>query len=67
MKGAAGGYIVAEQTTVNRPIGKERNVAAPAPHFTRAQIKQSTDTDDDSDHILQEEIIEGYQNSLIEC
>ena len=67
MKGDSGGYIVAEQTTVNRPLSKGRNIAIPAPHFTRTEIKQYTDNDDDSDHIIQKEISEGFQLSLLKC
>jgi len=60
------GYVLATQTTVNRPLGEGRNVTAPVPHFTRAQIKQYKDTDDDSDHIIQDEIVEGYHLSLFD-
>jgi len=60
------GYVLATQTTVNRPLGEGRNLVAPAPHFTRAEIKQFRDTDDDSDHIIQEEIIEGYHLKMLD-
>merc|ERR1712080_539217 len=61
------GYVLATQTTVNRPLGEGRNVALPEPHFTRAEIKQFVDTDDDSDHIIQEEILEGYHLKMLDA
>merc|ERR1712080_437728 len=63
---SGGGYVLATQTTVNRPLGEGRNVTAPEPHFTRADIKQYKDTDDDSDHIIQDEIAETYHLSLLD-
>jgi len=63
---SGGGYVLATQTTVNRPLGEGRNVTAPEPHFTRAEIKQYKDTDDDSDHIIQDEIAETYHLSLLD-
>ena len=63
---AGGGYVIATQTTVNRPLGKGRSVPVPAPHFTRAELKQYRDTDDDSDHIIQDEILEAYHLSLLD-
>jgi len=63
---AGSGYVIATQTTVNRPLGEGRTLAAPAPHFVRAEHKQFRDTDDDSDHIIQDEIQEAYHLSLMD-
>lgn len=63
---AGSGYVIATQTTVNRPLGEGRNVAAPSPHFCRSEVRQFRDIDDDSDHIIQDEIIEGHHLSLFE-
>jgi len=58
-------YLLATQTTVNRPLGKKRNISLPPPHFTRSEIKQSKDTDN-SDHVVQDELIEGFHLSLMD-
>ena len=55
---------MATQTTVNKPLGKDRNIPAVAPHFIRAEVKQAKDTGDNRDHIVQDEIVEGYQVAL---
>jgi len=60
------GYVLATQTTVNRPLGEGRNVAAPEPYMSRADIKQFKDIDDDSDHIIQDEVVEAYHLKLLE-
>jgi len=61
------GYMIATQTTVNRPLGEGRNVPVPAPHFARSEIKQFRDTDDNSDHIIQDEISQAFHLSLFDC
>jgi len=66
LKEAGGEYIVATQTTINRPISKGKNVTVPLPHFTRTEIKQSRHSGDDSDHVIQEEVTQGYQQSLLD-
>merc|ERR1712168_282269 len=58
------GFLVATQTTVNRPLGENRTVAIPAPYFTRSHVMQFKDTDDDSDHIISDEVLEAYHLSL---
>ena len=60
------GFVIATQTTVNRPLGEGRILQAPAPHFVRSELKQFRDTDDDSDHIIQDEILEAYHLSLMD-
>jgi len=60
------GYAIATQTTVNRPLGEGRNITVPSPYFTRTEVKQFRDTDDDSDHIIQDEVAEGYHLSLFD-
>jgi len=60
------GYAIATMTTVNRALGEGRNVAVPDPHFVRCEIKQFRDTDDDSDHIIQEEILQAHHISLFD-
>lgn len=54
------GYAVATVTEVNRPLGEGRVVATPAPHFVRSHMMQFRDTDDDSDHIIQEERVDAH-------
>jgi len=61
----SGGYYGSALTTINRPL-RESNVARAEPHYQRTQFKQTRDTDDDSDHVIQQEILEAYQCSLIE-
>lgn len=58
-------YIIATQTTVNRPLGEGRKIPVPAPHFIRSEIKQFRDIDDDSDHIVQDIAMEAYRLSLL--
>jgi len=61
----SGGYYGSALTTINRPL-RESNVARAEPHYQRTQFKQFKDTDDDSDHVIQQEILEAYQCSLYE-
>jgi len=58
------GFLVATQTTVNRPLGENRVVSIPAPYLTRSHVMQFKDTDDDSDHIISDEVLEAYHLSL---
>jgi len=60
------GYVIATQTTVNRPLGEDRMIAIPNPHFVRDEIVQRKDVDDDTDHIIQEEIVQAYHMSLFD-
>lgn len=60
------GYAIATQTTVNRPLGGGRNVVQPEPYYMRADCRQYRDTDDDSDHIIHEEILEAHHLQLLE-
>jgi len=66
LRGESGGFLIATQTTVNRPLGDERIIPKPVHHFTRCELRQSKDVDDDSDHIIQNETIEGYDFALID-
>jgi len=61
----SGGFYASSLTTINRPL-VESNVARPEPHYQRTQFKQTRDTDDDGDHVIQQEVLEAYQCSLIE-
>jgi len=54
------GHLIAEQITVHRPLGNGKNVEVPGPHFTRAQQKQMTDPDDERDHVVQHEVLQGH-------
>lgn len=60
------GYAIATQTTVNRPLGENRNTAIPSPHFLQSEIKQFRDADEDGDHIIQEELIKSFHLSMFE-
>lgn len=67
--GGGGGFLIATQTTVNRPLlgdVEARTVPQPVHHFTRCELRQSKDVDDDTDHIIQHETIEGYDFALID-
>jgi hypothetical protein len=66
LKNAPDQYVIATQTTVNRPLGEGRKVDVPEPHFARVEMKQFKDIDDDSDHIIQDEIQEAYHLSLMD-
>lgn len=60
------GFVVATVTSVNRPLGEDRNIKAPAPHFTKVHYMQFVDTDDTSDHIIQEEKSEAHYVHLFD-
>merc|ERR1719354_1494839 len=61
----SGGFYGSALTTINRPL-RESNVARAEPHYQSTQFKQFKDTDDDDDHVIQQEVLEAYQCSLYE-
>ena len=64
LKGPTNEFIVAEQMTVNRPLGTDRVVRQPRYHLIRSESKQSTDVDEDSDHVIQEEMAQAFDLKL---
>jgi len=64
----SGEYYAADLVTVNLPL-KDSSVPRPGPHYQRTQFKQfkDSDTNDDSDHVIQQEVLEAYQCSLIDA
>jgi len=59
------GYAIATQTTVNRPLGEGRTLATKgAPYLTRGHVMQFRDIDDDSEHVIMEEIMQSYQLTM---
>ena len=64
-KGDDGGFVVATQITIHRPLGEGKNIPTVVPHFIRAEAKQGKEADDDTDHIIQEESVEGFQVSML--
>jgi len=66
LKGTTNSFIVAEQMTVNRPLGTttDRTVRQPRYHLIRSECKQTTDVDDDNDHVIQEEVAQAFDLKL---
>jgi len=64
---ADGGFYAADLVTINLPL-KDCNPARPGPHYQRTQFKQFRDTNDnmDDDSVIQQEVLEAYQCSLID-
>lgn len=58
-------FLVASQTTVNRPLGSTRIITQPPHHFTRNTVCQEKDPNDKNDHIVQKESVEGYDFKLL--
>lgn len=62
---SSSGYIVATQTTVNRPLTNKKLITLPSYHFTRSECMQRKDVDDERDHIIQNEVLEGFEMKLL--
>ena len=60
-----GGYIVAEQMTVSRPLGNDRTIRQPKYHFVRSDARQSTDVDEECDHIIQDGVSQAFELKLL--
>jgi len=60
------GYYASALTTVNRPLRESNGARQPGAHYQRTQFKQFKDTDKDDDHVIQQEVLEAYQCSLIQ-
>lgn len=66
LKGAGEDHVIVTQTTVNRPLGNSSNlIRLPAHHFLRNEVKQYKDVDDERDHVIQEEQMEGFEFKLL--
>jgi hypothetical protein len=58
------GNLKATQSTVNKPLGDGRVVPVPTPFFMALESEQFRDTDDDSDHIVQDSLGSAYRTNL---
>jgi len=63
----SGSHYAADLVTINRPL-KDSSVPRPGAHYQRTQFKQMKDLDAnmDDDHVIQEEVLEAYQCSLVD-
>jgi len=63
----SGGYYASALTTLNRPLRESNGAQQPGAHYQRTQFKQFKDTDanEDDDHVIQQEVLEAYQCSLV--
>jgi len=59
------GYYASALTTLNRPLRESNGAQQPGVHYQRTQFKQFKDTDTDDDHVIQQEVLEAYNCSLI--
>jgi len=64
LKRSSNEFIVAEQMTVNRPLGNDRVIKQPRYHLIRSESKQTTDVDEESDHVIQEEMAQAFDLKL---
>jgi len=58
-------YYGCALTTINRPLRESSSAHQLGAHYQRTQFKQFLDLDDNEDHVIQHEILEAYQCSLI--
>jgi len=63
----ADGFYASALTTINRPLRESTGAQQPGAHYQRTQFKQLRDTDanEDDDHVIQQEVLEAYQCSLM--
>jgi len=59
------GHVKANCITYHRCLSETKNVPIPGPHFTRSQQKHMIDADDDSNHVVQHEVIQGHDFELM--
>jgi len=63
----ASGFYACALTTINRPLRESSGATQPGAHYQRTQFKQLIDSDanEDDDHVIQQEVLEAYQCSLM--
>merc|ERR1712002_869048 len=59
-------YLTAYQTTVHKALGEDRVVDLPGHHFTSAHLRQYKDLNETRDHIVQEEVLQAYDFTLLD-
>ena len=64
LKGVNCDFVVAEQMTVNRPLGVDRIIRQPRYHLIRSETRQSADVDEENDHVIQEEVAQAFDMKL---
>jgi len=64
---ASGEYYGCALTTLNRPLRESNGARQPGAHYQRTQFKQliDSDADENDDHVIQQEVLEAYQCSLM--
>merc|ERR1711872_489664 len=64
----SGEHYAADLVTINLPLRETNDVPRPGAHYQRTQFKQMKDLDAnmDDDHVIQQEVLEAYQCSLID-
>jgi hypothetical protein len=68
LKGGGEDFIVATQTTVNRPLVKWNSVKPQVFHFTRNELMHTMEVDEEHQHIIQQELLEAFEMKLFsEC
>merc|ERR1711962_1465493 len=65
---ASGEYYTCALTTIDRPLRESTGTQQPGAHYLRTTLKQLIDSDAsaDDDHIIQQEILDAYQCSLMD-
>lgn len=58
------GFVVATQTTVNRPLVQYRTIKPQSFHFTRNELLHTMEVDEEGDHVIQQELIEAFEMKL---